>query len=77
MKARTLVSACPICKHEAAELEPGMGEGAIFRCLRHGEFGVANAVLKSGEHMNCDQQVWERALAKAKSRQRQMSDPVS
>ena len=59
------MAACPICKSEAEEIEPGTFDGVWFRCLKHREFGVSDTVLSLKPRMDAGSDEWEAALKKA------------
>ena len=57
---------CPICKSEAAEIDPGPFNGVGFDCGFHGRFRVSGTVLAQGKRRTRRQ--WEHALMLAKAR---------
>jgi hypothetical protein len=58
---------CPICKSEAEEIEPGIGEHRGFDCKTHGQFRVAGTVIALMEAGNdWTLRRWENALEVAK-----------
>ena len=57
---------CPICKSEAAEIDPGPFDGVGFDCRFHGRFRVSGTVLAQGKERTRRQ--WEHALMLAKAR---------
>jgi hypothetical protein len=62
------MATCPICKSDAEEIEPEFFDGTTFRCPKHGEFQVADSVLKTPALMDADSNQWESALKKATGR---------
>jgi hypothetical protein len=59
---------CPICKIQSQEIEPGIFEGAKYRCTTHGEFDVVDTALAIREFVEASTERWEAAFRKAKSR---------
>jgi hypothetical protein len=57
---------CPICKSEAAEIDPGPFDGIGVDCRFHGRFRVSGTVLAQGKRRTRRQ--WEHALMLAKAR---------
>jgi hypothetical protein len=64
---------CPICNSHAEEIDKGKFEGTTFRCPRHGEFEVADTVLKTKRTATSQQ--WENALNLAKERAKPNARP--
>ena len=56
------MATCPICKSAAEEIETDYSDGKSFRCPKHGEFDVAEAVLNNRVLMNAHSDKWEKAL---------------
>jgi hypothetical protein len=57
---------CPICKSEAAEIDPRPFDGVGFDCRFHGRFRVSGTVLAQGKKHTRKQ--WEHALMLARAR---------
>jgi len=57
----------------AQEINKGMFDGTTFRCPTHGEFEVADTVLKTKRIATTEQ--WENALGLAKRRAKPNSRP--
>ena len=62
------MTTCPVCKAKAEEIELGTIDGKIFRCLKHGDFAVANSVFCVLEFANASEHWWEVAFKRATSR---------
>ena len=58
---------CPICKQKAKPIDSAVGTIG-FECPKHDKFRVTHSVRSTPAHWNASEELWEKALERARSR---------